>query len=87
MNKNGKKTNKKQNNQTKQQVKVWLPKKVVSGRINCNESARRSRAIFWHEESPSTVGHGCRVTPCQGDLKESATEIYRTAMCKGGNVR
>ena len=59
---------------------------LSGGKINCNESARRSRAEM-HEESPSTAGHGCRVTPCQGDLKESATEIYRTATCKGGNVR
>jgi len=30
-----------------------------------------------HEESPGSAGQGCRVTPGQGDLKESATEIDR----------
>ena len=30
-----------------------------------------------HEESPSTAEQECRVTPGEGDLKESATEINR----------
>ena len=30
-----------------------------------------------NEESPSTAEQGCRVTPCGGDFKESATEINR----------
>ena len=30
---------------------------------------------------------GCRVTPGEGDFKESATEIYRSASCKGGKAR
>ena len=29
------------------------------------------------EESPSSIGQGCWVTPSEGDFKESATEIYR----------
>jgi len=29
------------------------------------------------EESPGSIGQGCRVTPGEGDFKESATEIYR----------
>ena len=29
------------------------------------------------EESPSSIGQGCWVTPSGGDSKESATEIYR----------
>lgn len=29
------------------------------------------------EESPSSIGQGCRVTPGEGDFKDSATEIYR----------
>jgi len=27
-----------------------------------------------HEESPGSIGQGCRVTPGEGDFKESATE-------------
>ena len=30
---------------------------------------------------------GCRITSGGGDSKESATEIYRRASGKGGNVR
>ncbi len=30
-----------------------------------------------HEESPSTTEQECRLTACEGDFKESATEIYR----------
>ena len=29
------------------------------------------------EESPSSIGQGCWVTPGEGDFKESATEKYR----------
>ena len=32
-----------------------------------------------HEESPSTTEQECRLTACEGDFKESATEIYRNA--------
>ena len=31
-----------------------------------------------HEESPSTTEQECRLTACEGDFKESATEIYRS---------
>jgi len=41
---------------------------------------------FAHEESPSTTEQECRVTPCEGDFKESATEINRFEKSKGGNV-
>lgn len=34
-------------------------------------------AAFAGEESPSSIGQGCQVTPGGGDSKESATEIYR----------
>ncbi len=30
-----------------------------------------------HEESPGSAGQRCRVTPGEGDFKESATERYR----------
>lgn len=29
------------------------------------------------EESPGSIGQRCRVTPGEGDFKESATERYR----------
>jgi len=35
----------------------------------CRKAAR--------EESPGSIGQGCRVTPGEGDFKESATERYR----------
>ncbi len=34
-------------------------------------------AGFFSEESPSTTRQECRVTPCEGDFKDSATEINR----------
>lgn len=34
-------------------------------------------ARFFLEESPSTTRQECRVTPCEGDFKDSATEINR----------
>ena len=30
-----------------------------------------------YEESPGSIGQRCRVTPGEGDIKESATERYR----------
>ena len=40
------------------------------------------------EESPSSIGQGCKVTPCGGNSKDSATEIYRLIFSgKGGKVR
>ena len=30
-----------------------------------------------YEESPGSIGQRCRVTPGEGDFKESATERYR----------
>jgi len=36
-----------------------------------------------HEESPGSAGQGCRVTPGEGDFKESATEIYRLLEVRG----
>lgn len=39
-----------------------------------------SRVINNHEESPSSTGQGCQVTPGGGDSKDSATEIYRLLM-------
>lgn len=32
-----------------------------------------------YEESPGSKGQGCRITPGEGDFKDSATEIYRHA--------
>lgn len=42
-----------------------------------------------YEESPGSIGQRCRVTPGEGDFKESATEIYRLLISggKGGKVR
>ena len=41
-----------------------------------------------NEESPGSKGQWCRVTPGEGDFKESATEIYRLLYeGKGGKVR
>jgi len=42
-----------------------------------------------HEESPGSIGRRCRVTPGEGDFKESATE-KKTAhlrMCKDEKAR
>lgn len=40
------------------------------------------------EESPGSIGQGCRVTPGEGDFKESATEIDRLFLTgKDGKVR
>ncbi len=42
------------------------------------------------EESPSSPGQWCWVTPSRGDSKDSATERYRLLACKsgkGGKVR
>lgn len=39
-----------------------------------------------HEESPSTIGQGCRLTAGDGNIKESATEKNRH-YGKGENVR
>ena len=54
-----------------------------------NSSVKDSQTVAWetsHEESPSTTEQECRITSCEGDFKESATEIYRNASCKGGNA-
>lgn len=32
------------------------------------------------EESPGSIGQGCRVTPGEGNFKESATERYRQVL-------
>jgi len=43
-----------------------------------------------YEESPGSVEQGCRVTPGEGDFKESATEINRRIHLgtgKGGKAR
>lgn len=39
------------------------------------------------EESPSSIGQGCRITSGEGDFRESATENNRPARGKGGKVR
>jgi len=47
-----------------------------------NILVRDSRTVAWaqaYEESPSTTEQECRLTACEGDFKESATEIYRNA--------
>ena len=54
-----------------------------------NNNVKDSQTVAWetsHEESPSTTEQECRITSCEGDFKESATEIYRNASCKGGNA-
>ena len=54
-----------------------------------NTGVRDSQTVAWefsHEESPSTTEQECRITSCEGDFKESATEIYRSESCKGGNA-
>ncbi len=41
-----------------------------------------------HEESPGSVGQGCKLTACGGDSKESATERSRLCFAgKGGTAR
>ena len=47
-----------------------------------------------HKEQSCVLGKselhraGCKVIPCEGDFKESATEIYRLFLTgKGGKVR
>ena len=41
-----------------------------------------------HEESPGSLEPGCRVTPGEGDFKESATESKPpNSLGKGGRVR
>jgi hypothetical protein len=45
-------------------------------------------APLYGEESPSSTGQGCRVTPGGGDSKESATEKNRMlTACKGEKAR
>ena len=43
------------------------------------------------EESPGSIGQGCRLTAGEGDFKDSATEINRRFAImrngKGGTVR
>jgi len=39
------------------------------------------------EESPGSIGRRCRVTPGEGDFKESATEINRLFIGKDGKAR
>lgn len=53
------------------------------------EVTRRSRAPCGYEESPSTIGQGCRLTAGGGDSKESATETDRRFILQGwkGEVR
>ena len=54
-----------------------------------NAIVKDSQTVAWetsHEESPSTTEQECRITSCEGDFKESATEIYRNESCKGGNA-
>ncbi len=49
-----------------------------------NTAVRDSQTVAWgktHEESPSATEQERRLTACEGDFKESATEIYRN-----GNV-
>ena len=42
----------------------------LDGRVHrCRKAVR--------EESPGSIGQRCRVTPGEGDFKESATEINR----------
>ena len=51
-----------------------------------NTQVRDNQTVAWaqaYEESPSTTEQECRLTACEGDFKESATEIYR----KGNFVR
>ena len=58
-------------------------------RLLYNGKVKDSQTVAWeysHEESPSTTEQECRITSCEGDFKESATEIYRNASCKGGNA-
>ena len=41
-----------------------------------------------HEESPGSIGQGCKLTACGGDSKDSATERYRLSLAgKGGKAR
>ena len=59
------------------------------GKTSYNNNVKDSQTVAWetsHEESPSTTEQECRITSCEGDFKESATEIYRNASCKGGNA-
>ena len=40
------------------------------------------------EESPSINGQECKLTTCEGDFKDSATEKYRLKFSgKGGKAR
>ena len=45
----------------------------------------RLRALR-HEESPNTIGTGCRLITGGGDTKESATEINRPVSGKDGKA-
>lgn len=39
--------------------------------------SKSDNRMLSHEESPSSVGQGCWITPSRGNPKDSATEIYR----------
>lgn len=40
--------------------------------------------MHMHEESPGSIGRGCRITSGESDLKESATETHRrNGLCRG----
>ena len=42
--------------------------------------------VYTFEESPSITRQGCQLTAGESDFKESATEIYRQEIGKGGKV-
>ena len=50
-------------------------------------NAGKNRKVL-SEESPGSVGQGCRLTAGGGDFKDSATEINRLPLAgKDGTVR
>lgn len=57
---------------------------ISKGKLNgCGHVLRYVR-----EESPSSIGQGCKVTPCGGNSRDSATESKPPAFAgKGETVR